>query len=118
MTNEYRKMNNEELTQTVGGRDGKAGLWEGPKRTVHGLESGWLALRSEPCYDYHNEIGQLYNGDEVQIMGNDAMTEPDFDKTQYTGYTWHDFDKTQYTGYTWVYSKRLDKSGWVNSRFI
>jgi hypothetical protein len=105
MTNEYIKMNNEELTQTVGGRDGKVGLWEGPKRTVHGLESGWLALRSDPCYDYHNEIGQLYNGDEVQIMGNDAMTE-------------HDFDKTQYTGYTWVYSKRLDKSGWVNSRFI
>ena len=105
MTNEYIKMNNEELTQAVGGRDGKVGLLEGPKRTVHGLETGWLALRSEPCYDYHNEIGQLYNGDVVQIMGNDAIT-------------YNDFDKTPTTAYTWVYSKRLDKSGWVNSRFI
>ena len=105
MNNEYRKMNNEELTQTVGGRDGKVGIEEGPKRTVHGLESGWLALRSEPCYDYHNEIGQLYNGDVVQIMGNDAIT-------------YNDFDKTPTTAYTWVYSKRLDKSGWANSRFI
>ncbi len=105
MTNEYKEMNNEELKQTVGGRDGKVGLWEGPTRTVHGLQTGWLALRSEPRYDYHNEIGQLYNGDVVQIMGNDAITE-------------HDFDKAEYTAYTWVYSKRLNKSGWVNSRFI
>ena len=105
MNNDYRKMNNEELTQTVGGREGKVGIEEGPKRTVHGLESGWLALRSEPRYDYRNEIGQLYNDDEVQIIGNDAITE-------------HDFDKAEYTDYTWVYSKRLNKSGWVNSRFI
>ena len=105
MTNEYKKMSNEELVQAVGGRHGKKGLCEGPIRTVHGLQSGWLALRSEPRYDYRNEIGQLYNGDEVQIIGNDAMTE-------------HDFDKTEYTGYTWVYSKRLNMSGWVNRRFI
>ena len=68
MTNEYRKMNNEELTQAVGGLDGKVGLDEGPMRTVHGLQSGWLALRSEPLYDANNEIGKLYNGDKVQIM--------------------------------------------------
>ena len=105
MTNEYIKMNNQELTQVAGGRDGKVGIEEGPMKTVHGLQTGWLALRSEPRYDYRNEIGQLYNGDEVQIIGNDAMTE-------------HDFDKTEYTGYTWVYSKRLNMSGWVNSSFI
>ena len=105
MMNAYMKMSNEELMLAVGGRHGKEGLCEGPMRTVHGLQSGWLALRSEPRYDYRNEIGQLYNGDVVQIIGNDAITE-------------HDFDKTEYTGYTWVYSKRLDKSGWVNSRFI
>ena len=105
MMNDTMKMSSKELTQVVGGEDGKSGLCEGPVRRVHGLESGWLALRSEPCYDYHNEIGQLYNGDVVQIMGNDAIT-------------YNDFDKTPTTAYTWVYSKRLDKSGWVNSRFI
>ena len=105
MTNEFKKIDNEELNRTVGGREGKVGLWEGPYRTVHGLQSGWLALRSEPCYDARNEIGHLYNGDRVQIMGNDALTE-------------HDFDKAAYTAYTWVYSPKLNKSGWVNSRFI
>ena len=51
MTNEYIKMNNEELTQAVGGLDGKVGLDEGPMRTVHGLQTGWLALRSDARYD-------------------------------------------------------------------
>ena len=105
MMNDTMKMSSKELTQVVGGEDGKSGLCEGPVRRVHGLESGWLALRSEPRYDYRNEIGQLYNDDEVQIIGNDAITE-------------HDFDKAEYTVCTWVYSKRLNKSGWVNSRFI
>ncbi len=105
MANEFEKLNSEELTEATGGRHGKKGLWEGPKRKVHGLETGWLALRSEPCYDYRNEIGQLYNGDEVQIIGNSAITD-------------NDFDKAPVTSYTWVYSPRLNKSGWVNSRFI
>jgi hypothetical protein len=105
MTNEYIKMNNQELTQVAGGREGKVGIEEGPMKTVHGLQTGWLALRSEPRYDAKNEIGQLYNDDVVQVMGNDAIA-------------FHDFDKAEYTGYTWVYSKRLNKSGWVNSRFI
>jgi hypothetical protein len=76
-----------------------------PIQTVHGLQTGWLALRFGPRYDYHNEIGQLYNRDVVQIMGNDAITE-------------HDFEKAEYSANTWVYLKRLNKSGWVNSRFI
>ena len=105
MTNEYIKMNTEELTQAVGGLDGKVGLDEGPMRTVHGLQSGWLALRSEPRYDANNEIGKLYNGDKVQIMGNAAIVD-------------NDFDRAPVTSYTWVYSDRLKKSGWVNSRFI
>lgn len=105
MANEFEKLNNEELTEAAGGRHGKHGLFEGPTRTVHGLQTGWLALRSEPCYDYNNEIGQLYNGDKVQIIGNAAITD-------------NDFDKAPVTSYTWVYSPRLNKSGWVNSRFI
>ena len=48
MMNAYMKMSNEELMLAVGGRHGKKGLCEGPIRTVHGLQSGWLALRSEP----------------------------------------------------------------------
>ena len=105
MTNDIRKMNNEELTQVTGGVEGMVGLYDGEYMEVQGLESGWLALRSEPCYDYKNEIGQLFNGDRVKLCGNDAMAE-------------HDFDKTEYTGYTWVYSPRLNKSGWVNKRFL
>ncbi len=105
MTNEIKNMKNAELEQVVGGVNGKVGISEGPWRTVHGLDYGWLALRSDPSYDYHNEIGQLYNGDRVQIIGNDAVTD-------------RDFDKAPTTHYTWVYSKRLNKSGWVNSRFI
>ena len=105
MMNAYMKMSNEELMLAVGGRRGKKGLCEGPIRTVHGLQSGWLALRSEPRYDYRNEIGQLYNGDEVQIIGNDAIT-------------YDDFDNAPTTAYIWVYSKRLNMSSWVNSRFI
>ena len=88
MTNEYRKMNNEELTQAVGGLDGKVGLDEGPMRTVHGLQSGWLALRSEPRYDANNEIGKLYNGDKVQIMGNAAVVDNDFDQAPVTCALW------------------------------
>ena len=105
MMNEYKKMSSEELAQVAGGIDGKVGLDEGPMRTVHGLQSGWLALRSDPCYDASNEIGKLYNDDSVQIMGNAAITD-------------NDFDKAPVTSYTWVYSPRLNKSGWVNRRFI
>ena len=43
MMNAYMKMSNEELMLAVGGRHGKKGLCEGPIRTVHGLQSGWLA---------------------------------------------------------------------------
>ena len=43
MMNEYKKMSSEELAQVAGGIDGKVGLDEGPMRTVHGLQSGWLA---------------------------------------------------------------------------
>ena len=105
MMNAYMKMSNEELMLAVGGRHGKKGLCEGPIRTVHGLQSGWLALRSDSRYDANNEIGQLYNGDTVQIMGNAAIVD-------------NDFDRAPVTSYTWVYSDRLKKSGWVNSRFI
>ena len=106
MTNDIRKMNEQELNQVAGGVDGFCGLDpDGPWTTVTGLTSGWLALRSDYKYDPSNEIGQLYNGDRVQIIGNSADAD-------------HDFDGPGLTWYTWVYSERLDKSGWVNSRFL
>ena len=73
MTNDIRKMNEQELNQVAGGIDGFCGLDpDGPWTTVTGLTSGWLALRSDYKYDASNEIGQLYNGDRVQIIGNSA----------------------------------------------
>lgn len=51
-------------------------------------------------YDYRNEIGQLYNGDSVQIIGNGSGVSSDGQS------------------YIWVWSPRLNKSGWVNENFI
>jgi len=105
MKNEFKKVTLEELKNIAGGVEGMVGLYDGPYKTVHGLQSGWLALRSKPCYNANNEIGKLYNGYKVKVCGNDAIAD-------------HDFDKGGVTYYTWVYSPDLNKSGWVNSRFI
>ena len=32
------------------------------------VDKGYLALRTEKAYDYANEIGELYTGDEVEIL--------------------------------------------------
>ena len=85
----------DELETIAGGQEGWWGTHNGPWLHVCNLQSGWLALRNYPSYDYNNEIGQLYNGDLVQICGS------------YTN-----------TGYVWVYSHRLNRSGWVNGNFI
>lgn len=100
-----KKISESELNEISGGVDGMVGLFDGEYRTVHGLTSGWLAMRSDPSYNSNNEIGKLYNGDRVKIIGNDAITD-------------RDFDKGPVTTYTWVYSEKLNKSGWVNKRFI
>jgi len=104
MSEEFKMVSEEELEKIAGGVDGMVGLYDGPYKTVSGIQTGYLALRSDPSYNARNEIGQLNNGDRVKVCGNDAITD-------------HDFDKG-YTSYTWVYSPRLNKSGWVNSRFI
>ena len=103
MSEEMKKVNDIELEEVAGGKDRIAdGVVAGPhtkshgsKKTVTGLNSGWLALRSAPCYDAGNEIGQLYNGEEVQVY----------------------YECTR-NGYTWVYFPKLNKSGWVNSNFV
>ena len=58
------------------------------------VQSGYLALRTEPAYKYENEIGQLYNGDEVSVI-----------------------DKS-YGTYWYVYSPKYDTYGYVNSNYL
>ena len=94
MADEFKKVNEEELKDIAGGAKGKVADYNGPWKTVKGLKKGWLALRTAPCYDYSNEIGHLYNGDDVQICGR------------------HDGD------YVWVWAPKLNKSGYVNRNFL
>ena len=101
MAEEFKKLSPEEMEGVTGGADGKVGLDpEGPWTEVANLETGWLAMRSDPIYDYKNEIGKLYNGDDVQIIGNGSGVGSDG------------------RSYVWVYSPKLGKSGWVNDSFL
>ena len=52
-----QNLNAEDMEKIVGGADGKQAFFEGPKMHVCGIETGWLALRTEPKYDPKNEIG-------------------------------------------------------------
>ena len=53
------ELTNSDLEKVSGGNDGLI------KRTVTGLKSGFLAIRSDACYDVKNELGALYNNDIV-----------------------------------------------------
>lgn len=111
MANEFEKMNDEELEQAAGGRGGITGIAEGGSthKKVKGLQTGYLALRNAPGYDYRNEIGQLQNGDLVDITGPTVAVKNDFQ------------GKT--TNYTWVTVKKsktctTGKSGYVNASYL
>ncbi len=58
------------------------------------VESGYLALRSEPHYDSRNEIGQLHSGDIVTV------------------------DRYEEGDYWWVSAQKLNKSGYVNKNYL
>ena len=58
------------------------------------VKSGYLALRNAKAYDDANEIGQLNNGDTVQVQDSSGRT------------------------YWYVYSSRLGKSGYVNKNYL
>ena len=58
------------------------------------VSSGYLALRSAKAYDDKNEIGQLYNGDTVQVQDTSDST------------------------YWYVYSPKLNKTGYVNRNYL
>ena len=76
--------------QTLRGVNGGSGIFEGPWKSVK-VERGYLALRSAPAYSDANEIGKLFNTQQVQIVGNESGN-----------------------GYVWVWAPTLGKSGWVN----
>ena len=59
------------------------------------VASGYLALRNDATYDQSNEIGQLNNGDTVEIEG-----------TKTAG------------SYVYVYSPKYGTCGWVNAGFL
>lgn len=58
------------------------------------VKQGYLALRSAPSYDESNEIGELYSGETVEVTGESSGN------------------------YVWVYSPKLDKSGYVDKRYL
>ena len=58
------------------------------------VADGYLALRNAKAYDDANEIGQLNNGDTVQVQDSSGST------------------------YWYVYSSRLGKSGYVNKNYL
>lgn len=60
---------------------------------VH-VETGYLALRTAKAYDYSNEIGQLHNGETVQV-------------TDYSD-----------SVYWYVYAPTLGRYGYVNSNYL
>ncbi len=65
------------------------GAWKSVK-----VSSGYLALRSQPTYEYANEAAQLYNGDTVELMGGQSGS------------------------YVYVYSPSTGAYGWVNAGFL
>ena len=59
------------------------------------VDTGYLALRTAPAYDYSNEIGELYTGDTVTVSGACGNGQ-----------------------YWWVYSPKHGKSGYVNADYL
>ncbi|MBQ4176215.1 MAG: hypothetical protein II640_01980, partial [Lachnospiraceae bacterium] len=59
------------------------------------VNSGYLALRNDATYAQSNEIGQLNNGDQVEIEGTGAAG-----------------------SYVYVYSPKYGRCGWVNAGFL
>ena len=99
MEEDLKIVDEKDLEKIAGGdiqgfTDGRGGDY----RTVMGTRN-YLALRNEPNYDERNEIGKLYNGDQVQIVGG------------------------RYQGpdgriYVVVYAPRLGAQGFVNENYV
>ena len=95
---EFEKLNDQELEDIAGGIVKMAvNEW----KTIARLQTGVLAMRTQPNYDYSNEIkgAELYNGDKVQIKGAPVQG-------------------TDGRTYVKVLSKKSGKTGYVNASFI
>ena len=77
-------------TGTAANMNNQTGAWKTVK-----VDSGYLALRRDTAYDQSNEIGQLNNGDRVEIEGSGAAG-----------------------SYVFVYSPKYGCNGWVNAGFL
>ncbi len=92
---DMNKINEKALENVAGGNDGCCGC----NKTVCGLVTGYLALRTRPYYNDYNIIGKLYNGDCVQVVGEVLDGEDGHD-------------------YVMVYSPKLGCQGYVNAAYI
>ncbi len=95
---DLNKINEMEVENVTGGA---GGYNANGYRTVCGLKTGWLALRTAPTYDYANEKRgyELYNGDQVILLGapvagSDGRT------------------------YVWVQAVKSGAQGYVNAAFL
>ena len=96
-----QKLSEEEVKDVNGGYG--YGYYDDGWRTVVGLQSGYLAMRTRPAYDYNNEIRgcELHNNDRVQITGSPVPV------TGTDGYA-----------YLWVFSPKYGVSGYVNASYL
>ena len=93
---EKKKMNLQDLEQVSGGNAGAIN-----RRRVANLQSGYLAMRTAPCYDPANEMKgcELYIGDYVQLKGSVI-----------TG--------TDNRAYVRVLAEKNGQTGFVNAAFL
>lgn len=104
MSDEYKKLSEEELLQSSGGVDKLASLGSGPVWKVKGLSAGTISLKSDPSQN-SSEIAQLKNGDVVQATGGKIRISDDVS------------GKKAIT-YTQVYVPSLRQSGWIDSDYL
>ena len=91
------KVTEQELDNVAGGNDGR--FYDSSWRKVANLEAGFLAVRSVPYYDDSNIIGELHNGDSVQLAGS-TINGSDGRK------------------YIMIYSPKLGVKGYVNVNYL
>lgn len=95
---DQQELNLNELNGIAGGTDGG---FAGCNRTVSGLKTGYLAMRTMPVYGYGNEMRghELYNGDQVTVTGETVIG-------------------TDGCTYVWVTSAKDGASGYVNASYL
>jgi hypothetical protein len=91
---DMNKINETELTNVAGGNGA-------PGQCLHlaqpCVQSGYLALRSQPCWDDCNEIGQIYPGNRFYVDLNQCASG---------------------SGYTYYMANYNGCCGWVNASYV